>query len=134
MSLACYKTMSGSIACCTLLFYPAITGFENKLDLFAWLRFTKLSCAFQLYAQTAENSPERQLLIDTWGWRELLQRGIDGYDTTDDASAAGLAEYEELPGAMPPVSGGYQVIFSKLFNNTKTSLNQKVLGRHIWFK
>ena len=62
----------------------------------------------QLHQETAESSRERELLEDAWGWRELLQRAIDGCDTSDDASAAGLAEYEELPGAWPPVTGGYQ--------------------------
>ena len=62
-----------------------------------------------MYSQTVEGSRDRELLEDVWGWRELLQRAIDGQDTSDDASAAGLAEYEELPGAWPPVTGGYQV-------------------------
>lgn len=77
----------------------------------------------QLHAKTAEGSRDRELLEDAWGWRELLQRAIDGCDTSDEASAAGLAEYEELPGAWPPVTGGYQVSPpSKGFAYTKALL------------
>lgn len=55
------------------------------------------------------NSGDRELLSDVWAWRELLQRAIDGSESSDDASVSGLAEYEDLPGAWPPVTAGHQV-------------------------
>ena len=63
----------------------------------------------QLYQRTEPGSRERELLVDAWGWREQQEGGMDGSDCTDDCSTAGLKEYENLPGAWPPVTGGYQV-------------------------
>ncbi|PSC70494.1 spermine oxidase-like [Micractinium conductrix] len=50
-----------------------------------------------------------QLAGRSWRWRELLQRAMDGCDSTSVQSAQGLALYDEMPGgvhaAMP---GGMQ--------------------------
>ena len=43
---------------------------------------------------------------DAWAWRERLQRAIDGCHTTDDMSAASMAEYHGAarprPARLPP--------------------------------
>ena len=57
-------------------------------------------------AHTAE---EKAILAQAFHWRDLLQRGIDGCDTTADMSPECLALYEELPGPNLPLPCGYSV-------------------------
>ena len=56
-----------------------------------------------------ESETEEVVFAEAWACRELLQRAIDGPDTSDAACAAGLDEYELLPGPNMPVPGGYSV-------------------------
>ena len=56
------------------------------------------------------DAQEKALLQEAWQWRELLQRGIDGCDSTADMSAPCLANYAELPGPNTPLPCGYSVI------------------------
>ena len=52
---------------------------------------------------------EQQLAAESWGWREKLQRSMDGCHTTGHMVAQGLAAYDELDGFNCPVPGGFQV-------------------------
>ncbi len=52
---------------------------------------------------------EQQLAAESWGWREKLQRSMDGCHTTGHMLAQGLAAYDELDGLNCPVPGGFQV-------------------------
>jgi hypothetical protein len=65
------------------------------------------SGSLQLHGEAT--GQEKEIVIDTWWWREQLQRGIDGSDCSDDGLEAGLAVYEDLPGPWPTVTGGFQV-------------------------
>ncbi len=56
-----------------------------------------------------ESETEEEVFAEAWACRELLQRAIDGPDSSDAACAAGLDEYELLPGPNMPVPGGYSV-------------------------
>ena len=69
--------------------------------------------SLQLSNKYEADSREAEIVRDAWAWRELLQRGIDGYDATEDGNPEGLSEYEDLPGPWPPVTGGYQVTHFK---------------------
>lgn len=81
-------------------------AFQSEMQLYSTIEnFTPL----QLHREAETIGLDRDILEDAWGWRELLQRGIDGSDCCDDSLEAGLAEYEDLPGAWPVVTGGYQV-------------------------
>ena len=54
---------------------------------------------------------EQQLAAESWGWREKLQRSMDGCHTTGHMLAQGLAAYDELDGLNCPVPGGFQVSY-----------------------
>ncbi len=60
-------------------------------------------------SQVGRGRKAGHLWAEAWRWRERLQRAIDGCDTTDNLSAAGMAEYYELPGPNVPVTPGYSV-------------------------
>ena len=62
-----------------------------------------------MQARSKFDAPHQQLAAETWGWREKLQRSMDGCRTTDHMLAAGLAAYDELDGLNVPVPGGFQV-------------------------
>ena len=51
----------------------------------------------------------KAIFTEAWGWRERLQRAMDGCHTTDDMSAAALAQNDEFEGPFLPLPCGYQV-------------------------
>lgn len=75
----------------------------------------RLCHVLQLRQQIGPDSRDAEIFTDAWGWRELLQRNIDGSDCTDDGNAAALAEYEDLPGPWGTIRGGYQVTLPSKF-------------------
>ena len=61
-------------------------------------------------ATAAGVAPRDPLAAAGAHWRELLQRAMDGCDTTADLSAAGHGRYTDLPGGHAPLACGYGAI------------------------
>ena len=66
----------------------------------------------QMMEAATEEEGEKLLLEQAFQWREMLQRGIDGCDTSADMSPDCLAKYSELPGPNIPLPCGYSVTAS----------------------
>lgn len=81
------------------------------------------------------HEPDRSkaLFTEAWGWREQLQRAMDGCHSTDDMSAYSLAHYEEFEGPNIPLPRGYQVQCYSLHRATPLHLAASCTQCHAGF-
>lgn len=86
-----------------------------------------LDAAWQRLLDSGALGGQAPLAARAWRWRELLQRAMDGSDSTEEQSAAGLAAYNEMEGGMhAPIPSGFQSVAVRLAEGLDVRYGQEV--------